>query len=147
MTLNVQILQTLRRLFIILVGLTMTWFSEKMLIFNICRHGLMSNLIKKSWTVSNWRMYPIHYEVQCTYITITNNHSLWYLILRSTQEYLEKSVFPYWEMAGGGLVWIPWLPQFNTMLSCALGRWLCMNYKIFEYKEASYATTRIVRQD
>ena len=32
MTLKVQILQTLRRLFIILVGLTMIWFSEKMLI-------------------------------------------------------------------------------------------------------------------
>ena len=53
MTLKVQILQTLRRLFIILVGLTMTWFIEKMLIFNICRHGLMPNLIKKSWTVSS----------------------------------------------------------------------------------------------
>ena len=48
MTLKVQILQTLRRLFIILIGLTMTGFSEKMLIFNICRRGLMPNLIKKS---------------------------------------------------------------------------------------------------
>ena len=26
--------------------------SEKMLIFNICRRGLMPHLIKKSWTVS-----------------------------------------------------------------------------------------------
>ena len=42
-------LQTLRRLFIILVGLKMTWFSEKMLIF---RSGLVPNLIKKSWTVT-----------------------------------------------------------------------------------------------
>ena len=32
MTLKEQILHTLRRLFIILVGLTMTWFSGKMLI-------------------------------------------------------------------------------------------------------------------
>ena len=56
MTLNVQILQTLRRLFIISVGLTMTWFSEKMLIFNMCRHGLMPNLIKKSWTVSTLKL-------------------------------------------------------------------------------------------
>ena len=54
MTLKVQILQTLRRLFIVLVGLKMTWFSEKMLIFNICRRGLMRNLIKKSWTVSTF---------------------------------------------------------------------------------------------
>ena len=29
MTLNVQILKTLSELFIILVGLTMSWFSEK----------------------------------------------------------------------------------------------------------------------
>ena len=36
-----------------MVGLTMTRFSEKMLIFNICRRGLMPNLIKKSWTVSS----------------------------------------------------------------------------------------------
>ena len=26
--------------------------SEKMLIFNICRPGLMLNLLKKSWTLS-----------------------------------------------------------------------------------------------
>ena len=40
MTLKVKILQSLRRLFIILI-------------FNICRRGLMPNSIKKSWTVSN----------------------------------------------------------------------------------------------
>ena len=51
-TLKVRIFQSLRRLFIILVGLTMTWFSEKMLISKIGRHGLMPNLIKKSLTVS-----------------------------------------------------------------------------------------------
>ena len=48
---KVWILQSLRRLFIVLVGLTVTWFSEKMLISHRCIHGLMSNLIKKSWTV------------------------------------------------------------------------------------------------
>ena len=53
MTLKVQILQTL-------VGLTMTWFSEKMLILNIGRHGLMPNLIKKSWTVSTATMYIVY---------------------------------------------------------------------------------------
>ena len=42
----------LSALFIFLVGLRMTLFSEKMLIFNTCRYGLMPNLIKKSWTVS-----------------------------------------------------------------------------------------------
>ena len=36
-------------LFIILVGLTMTLFSEKVLISNGCISGFMSNMIKKSW--------------------------------------------------------------------------------------------------
>ena len=39
-------------LFIILVSLTMTLFSEKLLISNRGISGLMSNLIKKSWTDS-----------------------------------------------------------------------------------------------
>ena len=39
-------------LIIILVSLTMTLFSEKVLISNRCIGGLMSNLIKKSWTDS-----------------------------------------------------------------------------------------------
>ena len=52
MNLKVQILRCSRRLFIILVSLTMTWFSEKVLISTRCIHGFMSNLIKKSWTVS-----------------------------------------------------------------------------------------------
>ena len=40
-------------LFIILVSLRMTLFSEKMLISNRWIRGLMSNLIKKSWKVSS----------------------------------------------------------------------------------------------
>ena len=43
----------LQRSLVILVGLTMTGFSEKMLISNIFRRGLMPNLIKISWKVSN----------------------------------------------------------------------------------------------
>ena len=39
-------------MFIILLSLTVTWFSEKMLISTRCIHGFMSNLIEKSWTVS-----------------------------------------------------------------------------------------------
>ena len=39
-------------LFIILVSLTMTLFSDKMLISHRCICCLMPNLIKKSWTVS-----------------------------------------------------------------------------------------------
>ena len=47
------ILRSLTRLFIILVSLTRSLFSEKMLISNRCISGLMPNLIKKSWTVSS----------------------------------------------------------------------------------------------
>ena len=53
MTLKVRILQSLTRLFIILVSLMMSLFSEKMLIFNRCISGSMSNLIEKSWKVSS----------------------------------------------------------------------------------------------
>ena len=53
MTLKLRILRSLRRLFIILVSLTRSLFSEKMLISNRCISGLLPNLIKKSWTVSN----------------------------------------------------------------------------------------------
>ena len=41
MTLKVQILQSFRRLLIILVGLMLTWFSEKRLISNTCVHDLL----------------------------------------------------------------------------------------------------------
>ena len=44
--------QFLSALFIILVGLTITLFGEKVLISNRSISGLMSNLIKKSSTVS-----------------------------------------------------------------------------------------------
>ena len=42
-----------------MVGVTMTSFSEKMLISNRYLRGLMPNLIKKSVTVSiqEWRVY------------------------------------------------------------------------------------------
>ena len=49
MTLKVRISIYLRRLFLTLVSLTMTWFCEKIFIYNRCIHGFMSKLIKKSW--------------------------------------------------------------------------------------------------
>ena len=52
MTLKLRILRSLTRLLIILVSLTRSLFSEKMLIFNRSISGLKSNLIKKSWTDS-----------------------------------------------------------------------------------------------
>ena len=52
MSLKIRILRCLRRLFIILVSLTVTLFSEKMLISIRCMHSFMPNLIKKYVTVS-----------------------------------------------------------------------------------------------
>ena len=52
MTLKLRILRSLTMLFIILVSLTRSLFSEKMIISNRCISGLMPNLIKKSWTIS-----------------------------------------------------------------------------------------------
>ena len=52
MTLKLRILISLTSLFIILVRLTRALFSEEMLVSNRCIRGLMSNLIKKSWTDS-----------------------------------------------------------------------------------------------
>ena len=47
MTLKIRILRCSRRFFIILVSLTVTLFSEKMLIFTKCMRGFMSNSIEK----------------------------------------------------------------------------------------------------
>ena len=57
MILKVQNLKCSRRLFIILVSLTMTCFSEKMLVSTICIHGLLSNFIKKSSTDSTGAVF------------------------------------------------------------------------------------------
>ena len=49
MSLKLRILRSLTRLFIILVSLTMSLFSEKVRISDICICDLMPNLIKESW--------------------------------------------------------------------------------------------------
>ena len=46
-----------------MVGLTMTCFSEKMLISTRCIHGFMSNLIKKSWMASIPESFQSHSRV------------------------------------------------------------------------------------
>ena len=57
MTLKLRILRSLTRLFIILVSLTRSLSSEKMLNSNRCISGLMPNLIKKSWTATIVSVY------------------------------------------------------------------------------------------
>ena len=67
MTLKIRFLRCSRRLFIILVSLTVTLFSEKMLIYARCIRGFMSNSIIKSWKDSNiqWTI-PQVYKVKCS---------------------------------------------------------------------------------
>ena len=60
MTLEIRTLGCLRRLFIILLSLTVTLFSEKMLISTRCTSGFMLNLHKKSWMVSNCAFTFVH---------------------------------------------------------------------------------------
>ena len=67
MTLKIGILISLRRLFIILVSLTMTLFSEEMLISTRCIRGLMPNLNKKSLMVSNSHVLTSTVGVKVTF--------------------------------------------------------------------------------
>ena len=48
----------------VLVGLTLTWFSEEMLIYNICIRGFMCSAIKKSWKVSSLHVIYLGQMVQ-----------------------------------------------------------------------------------
>ena len=78
MTLKVRILRCSRRLFIILVSLAMTWFSEKMLISTRCIHGFMPILIKKSWMVTRQEQFlalwkPSHFALSFWH---PNSHEL-----------------------------------------------------------------------
>ena len=66
MTLKLRILRSLTRLFIILVSLMRSLFSEKMLVSNRCISGLMPNLIKKSQTVSFLASPPLKVTIMLT---------------------------------------------------------------------------------
>ena len=57
-------------LFIILVSLTMTLFSEKVLISSRCISGLMPNLIKKSWTDSTGDLQSCKLSSLCAIIIV-----------------------------------------------------------------------------
>ena len=78
MTLKPRILRSLTRLFIILVSLMRSLFTEKMLISNKCISDLMANLIKKSWTVSNvyltrlWLRTWLFYFLGDSFVAFTN---------------------------------------------------------------------------
>ena len=68
-------------LFIILVSLTMTLFSEKILISNRCIRGLMSNLFKKSWTVSNLEGKPSLVPLRVLWVRKLSKPVYWWLTL------------------------------------------------------------------
>ena len=79
-------------LFIILVGLTMTWYSENIPISNRCIRGLMPNFIKKSWTVSIAHALECTSELRSIYVqwctfsldftfVITNYGCVWWILM------------------------------------------------------------------
>ena len=75
-------------LFIILVSLMMTLFSEKVLISNRCISVLMSNLIKKSWTDSIWESNVDFFSVlimSLSFIQIQNEIASLYINQLSRQ--------------------------------------------------------------
>ena len=59
--LKIKSLRTLRRLLIILVGLMMTWYSEKIMISTRSICGFMPNLSKKYWMVSTWHGLKMYF--------------------------------------------------------------------------------------
>ena len=69
MSLKIRILRCSRRLFIILISLTVLLFCKKKVFSNCCKGGLMPNLNKKYLTVSkhheareeNWSMKKMTY--------------------------------------------------------------------------------------
>ena len=70
MTLKVQILQSLRKLFILLVGLTMTWFSEKNAYFHYMHLWFNAQLNKKNLGRSlNFRSV---YQIRCKILLFKN---------------------------------------------------------------------------
>ena len=80
-------------LFIILVSLTMTLFSEKLLISNRCISGLMPNLIKKSWKDSRRDVYKYYL---LTYIKEVFAHTVAWLDWSSScfQGGISQVVYP-----------------------------------------------------
>ena len=96
MTLKLRILRSLTRLFIILVSLTRSLFSEKLLISNRCISGLMSNLIKKSWTVSNisatYSQFGIHMTLQDGYLEFRSGNSWKFTVICFLQLEKKRSI-------------------------------------------------------
>ena len=101
MSLKLRILRSLTRLFIIFVSLMRSLFSEKMLIFNRCISGLMSNLIRKSCTVSNAYCLPspptnlffIFFPVKNVRKVHINSVTLYLLTKENTSKYFTLHTF------------------------------------------------------
>ena len=92
MTLNVRILQSLRRLLMILVGLTMTWSSEKMLISNTC-YSIVWFSIKVTTLNSNLLTVYSSENILFLYLHFTWVYGSW-----NHQRILKKH--PFWKYDG-----------------------------------------------
>ena len=72
----------------------MTLFSDKMLISHRCIRGLVPDLIKKSWTVSNLNGFISNFVEVLNFITIYNGRNTYYK-LQILTESVKKSLFNY----------------------------------------------------
>ena len=119
MTLRVRILRCSRRLFIILVSLTMTRFSEKMLISTRCIHGFMSNLIKKSWTDSNYRFLCL----DCNKVSKGYVEFLWCLKPKTS---FCTSILSYASLPGRQYIQEKLLPSTYISTNCNQNQHSCL---------------------
>ena len=99
MSLKLRILRSLTRLFIILVSLTMSLFSEKVRISDICICDLMPNLIKESWKDS------ILHVPLCVSVGLDSIDELKVPLLNLFTSVVRQSWKGFFVLAGRGASW------------------------------------------
>ena len=101
-------------MFIILVSLMMTLLSEKVLISDRCISGLMSNLIKKSWTDSNlaWPIMQIDNVDIFSFLSVISLIRAAFLI-RILFTFLKNLAFIYFILNWKSRWWQWWKVAYN----------------------------------
>ena len=130
-------------LFIILVSLTITWYSEKIPISNRCIRGLMPNLFKKSWTVFIAHALECTSELRSIYVqwctfsldfsfVITNYGCVWWiLMLKQNSNHvtlMHLSTFflspflllHFARLTGRGVTWVTFFHNYLGLLTHSL---------------------------
>ena len=81
--------------FINLIGLTMTWYSEKMMISYSCIRGFMPNSHKKSWMISKFTyLFCKKLVPDCSWLETNELRNWWFGLLSYSRSVLNFSLFP-----------------------------------------------------